>query len=460
MASDMALCALLLAGAPASADPSIVRRDEARAGGQPVAHAPGSDSAGADPDAVRGLVAEMMADAQTRTSLLADASPAGHNGKNFFLQSADGRFKLVVRGQVQFRYYLNFRDRNDHNNDGRSEDDFESGFQTRRTKVFFEGHVWDPALTYRVNGTFSRSTGDFLLEDAWASYKWENGVSILWGQFKPPFLREEYLSSTTQLAVERTFVNDTFTIGRTQGVQIGWQADEFKATAAFTDGAGATNSEFFSARRTTASGLLNRSGQGESDYALTGRVEWKPAGKWSQFSDFTSPAGSEFALMLGAAGHVEGGDGSSSAFSGGTYVYASWTADLSVEGDGWNLYAAAVGGHSDFHDTAAGDVSNDDYGFFVQGGFMIPDTQLEPFARHEVLFADPDRTGAEGYDAYNALTVGCNWYLYGHAAKFTVDTVWRMNEADPFATGRSAFGILGDDNPGEVVVRIQWQLLF
>lgn len=411
---------------------------------------------------MRAVVAEMLADAQTRTSLPADESLAGHDGKKFHLRSADGKFSLAVKGQVQFRYYLNFRDRNDHNNDGRSEDDFESGFQIRRTKVFFEGHVWDPALTYRVNGAFSRSTGDLALEDAWAQYAWDNGLSFRWGQFKVPFLREEYLSSGSQLAVERTVVNEVFTIKFVQAVMLAFQPkdSDWKASLAFSDGAESRNSEFASPRRITASGLLNRVGQGESDYALTGRVEWKPAGKWSQFNDFTSPAGSEFALMLGAAGHVEGGDGSSSAFSGGTYVYASWTADLSVEGNGWNLYAAAVGGHSDFHDTAAGDVSNDDYGFFVQGGFMIPDTPLEPFARHEVLFADPDRTGAEGYDAYNALTVGCNWYLYGHAAKLTVDTVWRMNEADPFAVSRSGIGILGDDNPGEVVVRIQWQLLF
>src|SRR5439155_5453186 len=59
-------------------------------------------------DETRAIVAEMLADAQTRTSLLA-AGGAGHDGQ-FYLASPDGSFRLNVGGQIQFRYILDFRD--------------------------------------------------------------------------------------------------------------------------------------------------------------------------------------------------------------------------------------------------------------------------------------------------------------------------------------------------------------
>lgn len=410
-------------------------------------------------DDVRAIVSAMIADAESRASLLEGAATAGHNGKNFLMQSEDGSFRLVVRGQLQFRYLMDFRDENDGNADGLSEDEFESGFQTRRSKVFFEGHIFEPSLFYRVNGAFSRSNGDWRLEDAYAGYKWSNGLALQWGAFKLPFLREETISSSMQLAVERSIVNDSFTLFRSQGVMAMYETEAVRLSLAFSDGATAENSEFGTPRSATGSGLINRAGLGESDYGLTGRAEWKPFGKWDAFKDFTSPAGAEYSLMLGAAGHIEGGDSSSSAFTSGTYEYASWVADITVEGDGWNFFVAGMGGHSDYHATAAGDVSNDDFGLVAQGGFVIPETDWEPFVRYAGLFVDDDRT-AGGDDTFSSLTIGANYYLYGHAAKFTADVVWYIDETDPLVTSRTAQGQLGDDDEGEITIRVQWQLLF
>lgn len=412
-------------------------------------------------DDLRAIIAEMHADAETRTSLLADAATAGHNGKSYFLQSTDDAFKLQVRGQVQFRYLLDFRDSNDGDGDGAGEDDFESGFQTRRTKLAFEGHLHEPSLYYRFNGAMNAGNGDFHLEDAYAGYKWSNGLSLQWGQFKMPFLREENTSSAMQLAVERSIVNDAFSLFYSQGVRAMYERDDFRVALAFNDGAATFNSEFSTPRSSTGTGLINRPGRGESDYGVTGRVEFKPFGKWAAFQDFTSPAGSDYALLIGAAGHVEGGDSSSSAFTTGTYEYASWVADITAEGDGWNIHIAGVGGYTDYNGFIAtgADESNDDYGLIAQGGFLIPNTKIEPFIRYAGLFTDPDRT-ADGADTFGSLTLGMNYYLFGHAAKFTADAVWYIDQTDPLVTGRTGHGQLGDDDAGEVTLRLQWQLLF
>ncbi|MBL8746696.1 MAG: hypothetical protein JNK58_10120 [Phycisphaerae bacterium] len=434
-----------------------------------------SGQAWSNADEVRALVSEMSADAETRSSLLQSGGTSGHDGRHFFLGSADGNFRLEVSGQIQFRYYLNFRDDNDNNGDGLSEDDFESGFQTRRTKLFFEGHAFDPNLFYRLSGNFYDDTsgagggdGDLKLEDAFAGYRWDNGFSFMWGQFKLPFMREELVSSAYQLAAERSGTNDIYSQGRSQGIQLGYESEDFRLAVAFSDGFNSENSEFSSPRGITVTGFPN---SGEADYAFTARGEIKFAGNWDQFQDFTSMPGSDYAVMLGIAGHLEGGDSSSSAFTGGDYNFYGWTADISVEGDGWNFFIAGVGEYSDYADAdlngdgvSEGDVNFGDYGLVAQFGIFIPDTDWEPFLRYDLTAPDTDERNLNSDAEYfNTLTFGVNYYMYGHASKFTADVVWYIDAVGDNALGgvpNTGSGYLTDDDENELAFRLQWQLLF
>ena len=121
-------------------------------------------------DEVRSIVAEMLADAETRSSMLQSAS-AGHDGA-FFLASPDGNFRLNVKGFMQFRYHLNFT--SDDNTVG---DDFQPGFSNPRTLLFFTGHIFDSALTYQIRMNFSRATGAAFLDDAFIAYKYDENWS-------------------------------------------------------------------------------------------------------------------------------------------------------------------------------------------------------------------------------------------------------------------------------------------
>ncbi|MSR34313.1 MAG: hypothetical protein EXS12_05890, partial [Phycisphaerales bacterium] len=51
---------------------------------------------------IRGVVQDVMADADTRSSLQATAATSGYNN-GFFIASPDGNFKLQINGQVQVR---------------------------------------------------------------------------------------------------------------------------------------------------------------------------------------------------------------------------------------------------------------------------------------------------------------------------------------------------------------------
>ena len=66
-------------------------------------------SSGANADEVRAIVAEMLADADTRSSLLQGGGSAGWDD-GFFIESGDGSFRLNVGALIQFRYVASFRD--------------------------------------------------------------------------------------------------------------------------------------------------------------------------------------------------------------------------------------------------------------------------------------------------------------------------------------------------------------
>lgn len=441
-------------------------------------------------DEIRAVVAEMLADAEGRSSMLQSGS-SGHDGKNFFISSSDGQFTLKVKGQIQFRYIMNFGEDEDDPGSTRP-DDFESGFQARRTKVYFEGTAFEN-FDYSVNGAFDRDGGDFTLEDAWVRYNFDGGWSLRWGQFKLPFMREELVSGSKQLAADRSLTNEIFNQDRSQGIELRYQAEQFGINLAFSDGFRSANTEFDDTPVVVLTdldgdgvsdvnsgggfGFSNQSGT-ESDFAFTARAEWLANGTWDQFSDFTSMPGSDFGLLIGGAAHwetVDEGDviDSTGVVSAeGDSDYLAWTLDISLEGDGWNAFAAYNGSNADIEvsDIAGvgedidGDTDPTDHGFVVQGGFFFPDTDWELFARYDLtLFDDDERPiGEDDDDSFSSLTAGVNYYMHGHAAKFTGDVVYFIDDSIPsgFDDRNDGIGRVGGGDNDEFAVRLQFQLLF
>ncbi len=395
--------------------------------------AAGANASGTSADEVRAIVAEMFADAETRTSLQQSPGAVGHDGK-FFVSSADDRYRLEISGQTQFRYMATFRD-----NDA-GIDDSEAGFQLRRTKLTFAGHVLDD-LEYEVTGAFSRAVGLFVLENAFVRTKLgDDGWFIKWGQFKEAFLREQSVSSKRQLMVDRSNVNNLFGQGFSQAVELQYKNDQINVLANFSDGFGSSNTDY---------------NTGPAEYSMTGRFEWLALGEWEQFKDFTSRRGSEDALMLAAALHFE----ESQRFPGisDQFETLSYTLEASWESDGWNAFAYFVGRSID---TLGGVSDNpiDTYGAVVQGGCFITE-DWELIGRYDQFFNDDDFG-----DDFTTVTLGANYYMKGHAAKFTFDVQWSLD--DIAGTGglvrrNTGIGLLGSGAEGdEITFRAQFQLLF
>ena len=369
-------------------------------------------------DQVRAYEGELLADSAGRTSLLGAANGNG----------------VKVGGQVQFRFIANGRD-----DVPAPDEDFTSGFQTRRTKIWVDANVTEE-WSAKIVGAFSRSNGNFVLEDVIAKYKANDNTDVQFGQFKLPMLREESVSSTSQLAADRSPMNATFTQGRSQGIMLTHTADDFRVFFAFSDGLNTANTEFNS--------------MAEADWAFTGRGEYKWAGDWKQFRDFTSFQNSENAGMVGVAAHYQGGGSTGGPTA--DFDVIQLTADVSFEGNGWNAFGAVVWRNTD---PGSGGDSFDDIGVLVQGGWFMNAT-WELFGRFDAVIADGDRPGDP--DDFYTITAGVNHYLIenSHAAKVTVDLQYFLDaQADGIVAANPGIGLLGSGEDGQWALRGQLQLV-
>jgi len=175
-------------------------------------------------DEIRGLVHDVLADADTRASMLGNGSPVTVN----------------VHGFVQTRWQYN-----DIKTDGV---DTTHGFNVPRTRLEVSGDLYD--WGYKVSGQWNDG-GNFTLVDAYAD--WGN---FRVGQFKSPFMKEVLTAQTDTLASERSVISNQFGQGRSQGIQYGYNTAFGGVSVAYTDGFNTAN----------GAGVQN-------GYALTGRVD-------------------------------------------------------------------------------------------------------------------------------------------------------------------------------------------
>jgi hypothetical protein len=409
------------------------------------------------PDEVKAVVAEMLNDAEGRSSLLAGGD-AGHDGK-FFI-AGDG-FRLNFQGLMQFRYDLNFRDKDNIPAAGSNADDFTHGFQTRRIKLDFNGE-FNKDWFFRVRLAADKSES-VIADYAYAGYKFANGWKVQWGQFKLPLLHEELVSDSKQLAAERSIVNAIFTQGYSQGVQFEYEAEAWRTMFAFSDGLNSINTDFNQRQNINSTPFTPVSlfVSGQAEYAITGRVEFMLSGNWKQYEDFTSPKGSDFSAVIGAAAHWQQSD-NTNIVTDTDLQTLRYTVDAAIEGDSWNLFAAFVGDHSKAR--AAGNDSSDfdNFGLVVQGGWRFAEN-TEVFARYEGLYLDSDLLPS-GKKNFNFITAGLNQYYAGHAAKATADVVYAFDDTSNLSSlgvlPNTSVGLLGQSKSSEVVVRLQFQVMF
>ena len=385
---------------------------------------------------IRSLVDDVLSDADGRLNLQGSGAVSGYD-KGAFLMSADGNWKVKINGQIQARWLLNEADGQEDNR----------GTELRRTKLNFSGHVIDPSWTYKVSGTWSRDDdNNSETENAYIAKALDGGRWFRVGNYKASFLRESAVSSSKQLGVERSMINNAFSYGWTQGIEYGVKNDNMKLFAQYNDGPGRANSE-------------------AADLAFDAwivRAEFRSGeATWKDFGSLTSKLGGAKGSLIGIsyqtydneAGEVEYGNADAEGSTG-------WSLDASWRGDGWNIFAMMVETTGERTDGTEIESS----GWLLQGGTMMND--------NTELFAQLQAGEIDGGGDMSCTRVGFNyWPTAGNNnIKWTTDVAWAGDTIEDGGVGaspdwagsgngwRADNGLVGEDD--QVLVRTQLQLLF
>jgi hypothetical protein len=403
---------------------------------------------------IRAMVEDVVADASDRTSLQGNGLLAGWDG-GFFLQDPDGRFRLGFGGQLQTRFVFNRL----------QEDQFDrtrSGFEITRTRLTLSGYVINPNFEYLIATDATRNepglvTGLFYLRDGWARYRFDNDWSVRVGQFKLPFNREELVDARYQQAIERTLVNESLNIGRSQGIELQWSAGDHAFWIATSDGStdeigGTQPFGLVDSTPRVNTPALND----DVEWALALRYERLLAGEWQQFRDMTSPPGDSFGMLLGFGAHGNKTENEGAPSQGrDEQDWFGGTVDLSMEWGGANLFTSFIYHHIDNGGFGQFDI----FGAVVQGGFYVA-PRHELFARWEYAWYEEDLVTFT-VDDLNLVTLGWNWYVDGHDAKFSVDGGFAIGELDrAWDSDIAGWRADLDTDRNQFVIRTQFQLLF
>lgn len=412
---------------------------------------------------IKGLVQDVLADADTRSSLTGNGLMAGWSD-HFFLASADGRFLLRLGTLVQNRFIVNHRDAVEESSTA-ERDPWVWGFETTTARLNFSGHVFGEDVQYRVDLGYGRldpykftnndtQFGSRLYE-AWTRFRLTDEWSIKTGLMKIPFTREFLVYEGRQLAVERSTIDWRMGLGRTMGIEIDYVNDWMKGMFSFNSGSGA----YFT--RLSLDPVPPWSWSADAaEISMQGRLEFLLHGEWQQFKQFTSPPGQEFGMMIGVAG---GGIKAERTSVGGDQdkndVWAA-TADVSMMFGGASLFASFTYA-SQSNLTQVIDSVNW-YGAVVQGSVYL-DQKTELYARYE--WGGPVEVEQPGdqfpTDPISILMAGINYYIDGQDLKLTIDGGIAFNPISAVMTiNQTGWREEAEEHNAEFLIRTQLQLMF
>jgi phosphate-selective porin OprO/OprP len=400
--------------------------------------------------------AEGAAPAVTPAASTEEPKPIAGYDKGFFLQSKDGKFRLNFNGRIQARYTYFGKD--EHQASGGRD---ESYFELERARLGFSGHLFDPALKYKVEIDAETDGSDKgALTDAHVQYAPRAEYAFGVGQFKPAFLRQEYTSSSKLQRVERSLANEFFNIDRNVGVWVeGLPAKQFYYNFAITNGIDTVN-------QAPGGGARNGT-RFDQPPAFVGKLDIILSGDQKYGYEEADLKAVETPLaVVGVSGLHETYNGTHEAtdfVNTNSKVY-SFGLDGAFKYQGFSILAEYVGRWWDVDDDDTGAIYN--HGFTVQGGiFVVRKPDIELTARYSAIYGNEGANDGDGHE----VGPGINWYFSGsHNGKLQLDVAYvdisedlpiptellrRPNTFESTAAGFSA----GEQG---VLTRVQVQLSF
>lgn len=182
----------------------------------------------------------------------------------FDFQTRDGKFEMLIQNRLQFRYsYDQESDSFTSAPASTFNDKDTSSFRIRRARIKVGGHGFVPWLKYYAEYDWvSNTLLDYRLDVA--RFKW---ATLRIGQWKIEYNRERVDSSGNQQFVERSVVNNLFTLDRQIGVRLGGHL--FEGTLAYL---------VYNVGVFTGTGL-NQTHNDDKNMLYMGRIQWNFLGR-------------------------------------------------------------------------------------------------------------------------------------------------------------------------------------
>lgn len=385
----------------------------------------------------------------------------GYGNKGLTFESLDGKWKTAIQWRLQIRW--TFPEDGDPIGLGAFEDNAESTLELRRARMKVGGHGYQSWLKYYFEvdwqplinpGSSSAGTSTRLID--WRimieRYKW---LQLRLGQWKVNYNRERVDSSGKQQFVERSIVNNEFTIDRQVGAMLyghlmpGTLADSWYYVGVFTGSGRATRND-------------------DDNMMWMARLQWNFLGrdlKWSQ-SDVKYHEIPAASLAFGYSNNISrctrfssSGCGNLTGFTTpATAVDGQFRLDQLVEELAFKWRGFSF--QHEFHWKQVKDSTivvgglgrkTDMIGSYAQVGYfphyVIPVIPKPLEAALRYAFVDPNIHASR--DLRQEFTVALNWFFAGHRNKVTLDGshLTEQNIARPNALN-------------EQRVRLQWDVSF
>lgn len=367
-------------------------------------------------------------------------------GKGLTATSADGKSSLNLGGYAQLIY--RFTDFDARGSDSRSD------FDIRRFKLSLRGTLFNPNFGYRFQGDISSG---FVTEDAFINYKFAEPLTVQVGQYKPAQARQELTSAAQQLFPERSLANDTFNLGRDQGIQA----------------AGSFAGKLVDYRLGLFNGNGPNTGNTDDNHMLAGRIDLNPLGAykmdeagwtsdkplvnlggsfaWQKIE--TSDVGSGFDRdndVMDVALNLDQTRFTTTTTNNGTANFITdygkdltwqlWTANLNAT---W-MGASFAGEYYSLNADPALGAEWDADGYYLQAGYQVIPQKLELGLRYSAI-ESTDTNASAKFDK-NETQVGVNYYFAKHDLKLQSDMTLVEDNRDA--------------NRDDTVVRLQAQFYY
>ncbi|MBC22467.1 MAG: hypothetical protein CMJ32_00925 [Phycisphaerae bacterium] len=378
---------------------------------------------------LRALVQDVIADASGRSSLQSSGIDSGWKDGDFTLASPSGDFTMDFYLQMQIDWIFN---------DSKGQEN-QWGFETRRLRLGFSGHIIDPAFTYNVRMSIGNN-GLFDLYFGYMQYAFSEELSLSVGKVGGYFSREEILSSNDELGADYSFVVGQFDPGNPIGVQVEYQGDQLRLVGTVSDG---WNQDI----ATIA---------GNQRMGLTARAEWKLLGEWGLFDTFTSFPGTEQGLMLGAAFQFDFGSAEPPASTRVDGTAYRLTGDVSYTASGFNAFSAIYWSYQSQEPTFTESAQH--LGVVVQAGWFVCPT-VQVYGRYN-WGTRSDQAG-RSFDDISIAMAGASWFPFEDTTiKLTLEGGFSFNSIGGWNIESVGWrnDVAGEDH--QFIIRSQLQLQY